>query len=106
MPKLRVFPRLGLAIGLVDRDGAPALASDPNVAQVTLAQELSLIQPVACQPAARSGAEQPVVERADRLQVGGGQGDVIDPKYVRHGWPPALRRHSVPGPLIHMRNAR
>jgi hypothetical protein len=34
--------------------------------------------------------------------VGGGEGDVI----VRHGWPPALRRHSVSGPLIYMQNPR
>jgi subtilisin len=50
-PAMRVFPRLGLAIGLVDRAGAAALERDPQVRQIALAHELSLIRPVASQSA-------------------------------------------------------
>lgn len=41
------YPRLGLVLGYVDRDGAQALHLDDRVAQVVRAPELSLIRPVA-----------------------------------------------------------
>lgn len=45
-PRIRVFPRLGLAIGLVRLEQAEALRRDPRVEKVQLAPELSLIRPV------------------------------------------------------------
>jgi len=49
--KVRVYPRLGLAIGFVDRSGASALAADNRVGAVVPAPELSLIKPVASRTA-------------------------------------------------------
>lgn len=51
-PRLRVFRRLGLAIGVVDRDTADALQGDNRVQGMQLASELSLIRPVAAAAAA------------------------------------------------------
>lgn len=49
--KVRVFPRLGLAVGIVDARGADALRHDRRVANIHPAAELSLIRPVDIRPA-------------------------------------------------------
>jgi len=48
---VRVYPHLGLAVGFVNQQGAAALAADNRVEKVVPAPELSLIKPVAAQPA-------------------------------------------------------
>ena len=50
-PPAREFPRLGVAIGYVDRGGAAGLAADEAVAGVYQAEQLSLIRPVREAPA-------------------------------------------------------
>lgn len=47
---VRIYPRLALAIGYVDRAGAAALEADARVSEVVKAPELSLIRPVALRP--------------------------------------------------------
>jgi subtilisin family serine protease len=49
--KVRVFPRLGLAVGIVDASGAESLRNDPLVANIHPAGNLSLIRPVEVRPA-------------------------------------------------------
>jgi hypothetical protein len=39
-----------------------------------------------------AGTDQPIVEGAGRFQVGGGEGDMVDPQDVRRGQPPAMAR--------------
>lgn len=46
LPKVRIFPNLGLAIGFADKEGVAALRADQRVSQVEQAPELSLIRPV------------------------------------------------------------
>jgi subtilisin len=46
LPKVRIFPNLGLAIGFANKDGVAALRADQRVSQVEQAPELSLIRPV------------------------------------------------------------
>jgi subtilisin len=50
-PKVRFFPRLGLALGTVDSTGAQGLHNDARVARVHAATDLRLIRPVAVSPA-------------------------------------------------------
>jgi subtilisin len=64
-PKLRVFPRLGLAIGLVRQDQAAALRNDARVEKVELAPELSLIRPVASSLAKSAPGTTWGIERLD-----------------------------------------
>jgi subtilisin family serine protease len=45
MPKVKVFPHLGLAIGFADKEGVAALRADRRVSKVEEAPELSLIRP-------------------------------------------------------------
>ncbi|MFO0952995.1 MAG: S8 family serine peptidase [Isosphaeraceae bacterium] len=54
-PKVRVYPNLGLMLGVVDRAGLKALNADDRVAAVTSAAPISLIRPVAARAAALSG---------------------------------------------------
>src|SRR6266849_5581241 len=54
--KVRVYPRLGLAVGYVDREGATSLAEDDRVESVVAAPEMSLIRPVAMPVAAKKSA--------------------------------------------------
>jgi subtilisin len=49
-PKVRIFPRLGLALGTVDAKGAEGLHGDARVAKVHAAPALSLIHPVDVTP--------------------------------------------------------
>lgn len=53
-PKLRIYPRLGLALGIVDAEGARALRDHPQVEAVHAALDLSLIRPVKVAPARAS----------------------------------------------------
>jgi subtilisin len=46
-PAARVYPHLGVVYGTVDRAGLAALKKTPDVAEVSLAPQLSLIQPIA-----------------------------------------------------------
>lgn len=46
-PTMKVYPRLGLALGFVDEGGAAALTNDSRISKVVQAPELSLIRPVA-----------------------------------------------------------
>lgn len=63
---VRVYPRLGLAIGFVDSNGAAGLAADASVDVVVPAPQLSLIRPVDVTPAkAASGTTWGI----DRLRV-------------------------------------
>jgi hypothetical protein len=39
-----------------------------------------------------AGTEQAIAEGAGRFEVGGGEGDVVDPQDVRHEWSPAMAR--------------
>jgi len=58
-PLLKVYPRLGLAIGYVNRNGAAGLRASARVHAVDEAPELSLIRPVKTvpfQPPAAAGA--------------------------------------------------
>ncbi len=55
--KVRVFPRLGLAVGYVDRQGAASLAADSRVERVVPAPEVSLIRPVTTVAAATPSAQ-------------------------------------------------
>lgn len=49
--RVRVYSRLGLAVGYVDSTGLASLAADGQVQRVTKAPELSLIRPLASRPA-------------------------------------------------------
>lgn len=51
-PRVRVFPKLGVALGLVDAAGLAALGALGEVERVGLAPRFSLIRPVATAPAA------------------------------------------------------
>jgi subtilisin family serine protease len=54
---LRLYPRLGLAVGFVTEAGAAGLAADERVTALVPAPELSLIKPVEMTPArAKAGA--------------------------------------------------
>ena len=79
--RIRVYPRLGLAVGYVDPNGAAALSADPNVADVNEAPELSLIRPVAAAPAKLAATHTWGIERlgAERLWAAGitGKGALI-----------------------------
>lgn len=46
-PKVRLFPRLGFALGFADAEGVEGLAARADVEKVMSAPELSLIRPVA-----------------------------------------------------------
>jgi subtilisin len=50
-PRVRIFPRLGLAIGVVDANGLGSLRAHPRVKDVHAAPALSLIKPVDVSPA-------------------------------------------------------
>jgi subtilisin family serine protease len=45
-PPVRVYPRLGLALGIVSRDKINSLEADPRVREVHLAPQPSLIRPI------------------------------------------------------------
>ncbi|CBS89844.1 S8 family peptidase [Azospirillum lipoferum] len=45
-PAVRIYPRLGLALGYVDRQGAKELRSDSRVKKLVEAPQISLIRPV------------------------------------------------------------
>ena len=49
--RVRVYPRLGLAIGYADRTGIAALENDPRVEEIVHAAQPSLIRPVAAKTA-------------------------------------------------------
>lgn len=53
IPTLRVFTRLGLALGIVDQKGLGQLEKDRRIGGVSLAPELSLVRPVSSTPANR-----------------------------------------------------
>ncbi|MFN3685322.1 S8 family peptidase [Salinarimonas sp.] len=46
-PRVRVFPRLGLALGFVDREHVSGLEHSPHIDEVQPAEEVSLVRPVA-----------------------------------------------------------
>ena len=79
--KMRVYPRLGLVLGYVDRDGAAALAASSQVERVLEAPELSLIRPFATRAARLAAAPTWGIKRlkVDRLWAQGlkGQGVVV-----------------------------
>src|SRR5262245_1202152 len=52
VPKMRVYQRLGLAVGYVDRHGVDSLAADSRVRTVVPAPEISLVRPVSITAAA------------------------------------------------------
>lgn len=54
-PPAREFPRLGVAVGFVDRERAAALEAHPRVEDVQAAEQLSLIRPVKIAAATYSG---------------------------------------------------
>src|SRR5829696_6741441 len=45
-PAARFFPRLGVAVGYVERDGVEALTNDPAIEEIVYADQPSLIRPV------------------------------------------------------------
>src|SRR3954471_9903844 len=47
LPRMRVYRRLGIAVGIVDAEAARQLNEDQRVERVALAPEPSLIRPVA-----------------------------------------------------------
>jgi subtilisin len=79
--RVRVYPRLGLAIGFVDASGANALRRHPQVEGIEKAPELSLIRPVGMRPSKAKVDITWGIERikADRLWAAGhaGKGVVV-----------------------------
>lgn len=76
IPRVRVYPRLGLAVGYVDASGADALSKHPDVAAVQKAPELSLIRPVRARAARAATSFTWGIRRirADRLWAAGHKG--------------------------------
>jgi len=56
VPRVHVFPRLGLAVGTVTAEGAASLARHPGVEEVVKAPDLSLIRPIGGRAARASAA--------------------------------------------------
>ena len=56
-PPVRHFPRLGISLGYVDRDGAQDLNADKAVKSVYNADQLSLIRPIGSSVPNASAAE-------------------------------------------------
>ena len=66
--KLKVYPRLGLAVGYVDNQGAAALRQSRRVQRVDAAPELSLIRPVRIEATpATAAAAAPITWGLQRL---------------------------------------
>jgi subtilisin len=79
-PRVRVYPRLGLALGFVDKSGLASLERDQRVESVVKAPELSLIRPVDARPAKLTATTTWGIRRlkADRLWDAGYTGkDVV-----------------------------
>jgi subtilisin family serine protease len=81
-PRIRVFPRLGLAVGLVDYKGLGTLRAHQRVKAVHAAPTPSLIAPVSVTPAKASGQ---VTWGIKRLNIGALWGKGYDGKNVRVG---------------------
>ena len=77
---------IGAANGRVPRDQVEAVAglvdAEQRVTQRDLTDQALAVRRIIQM---RAGAEQPVVECAGRLQVMGGEGDMVNSDYARHG---------------------
>ncbi|WP_108882006.1 S8 family serine peptidase [Anderseniella sp. Alg231-50] len=78
-PKMRIYPHLGLALGVVDTDGARRIAESRAAADVVEAPVISLIRPVLVRPGRLTTRPSWGIRRikADKLWENGFTGDGI-----------------------------